>query len=53
MSILILIGNKYKILEKIGSGSFGTIYKGENIRNKEQVAIKVETIQSEVKLLKN
>ena len=40
-------------MEKIGSGSFGTIYKGENIRNKEQVAIKVETIQSEVKLLKN
>lgn len=49
----ILIGNKYKILEKIGSGSFGTIYKGENIRNQELVAIKVERIHPEVKLLKN
>lgn len=49
----IIIGNKYKILEKIGSGSFGTIYKGENIRNKEHVAIKVEAIHPEMKLLKN
>lgn len=49
----ILIGNKYKILEKIGSGSFGTIYRGENIRNQEIVAIKVEPIHPHVKLLKN
>jgi serine/threonine protein kinase len=48
-----LINNKYHILEKLGSGSFGSIYKGENIRTKEPVAIKVETISNETKLLKN
>ena len=48
-----LINNKYTILEKIGSGSFGSIYKGENIRTKELVAIKVEPIINNTKLLKN
>jgi len=47
------INNKYKILEKIGQGSFGSIYKGENIRTKELVAIKVEPIINNTKLLKN
>jgi len=47
------INNKYKILEKIGEGSFGSIYKGENIRTKELVAIKVEPIINNTKLLKN
>jgi len=48
-----LIGNKYKLLEKIGEGSFGSIYKGENIRTHELVAIKVEPINNNTKLLKN
>jgi serine/threonine protein kinase len=48
-----LINNKYKILEKIGEGSFGLIYKGENTRTRELVAIKVEPISSNFKLLKN
>jgi serine/threonine protein kinase len=48
-----LIGNKYKLLEKIGEGAFGSIYKGENIRTKELVAIKVEPIENNTKLLKN
>jgi len=48
-----LIANKYKIIEKIGEGSFGTIYKGENIRNKDSVAIKIEKICDSYKLLKN
>jgi len=48
-----IIGNKYKLLEKIGEGSFGSIYKGENIRTKEYVAIKVEPIINDLKLLKN
>ncbi len=40
--------NKYKILRKIGEGSFGKIYKGKiilnlgiNIESKQQVAIKL------------
>jgi serine/threonine protein kinase len=48
-----IIGNKYKLFEKIGEGTFGSIYKGENIRTKEKVAIKIEPINNEYKLLKN
>ena len=48
-----LINNKYKIIEKLGAGCFGEIYKGENIRTQEYVAIKVEPISNNLKLLKN
>ena len=48
-----IINNKYKIHDKIGEGSFGLIYKGINIRTRENVAIKVEPIESNTKLLKN
>ena len=48
-----IINNKYKFIEKIGEGSFGSIYKGQNIRTLEYVAIKVESILNETKLLKN
>jgi len=46
-------GNKYSTIEKIGEGSFGTIYKGINNRTQEYVAIKVEPIANNIKLLKN
>jgi serine/threonine protein kinase len=48
-----IINNKYQIIEELGEGSFGKIYKGENIRTNELVAIKIETIQNGNKLLKN
>jgi len=48
-----IINNKYKLGEKIGEGSFGSIYKAENIRTKEKVAIKVEPIKEDINLLKN
>jgi serine/threonine protein kinase len=48
-----LINNKYVLLNKIGSGSFGFIYKGQNVRTKEFVAIKVEPIEHKLKMLKN
>ena len=48
-----LINNKYKLLQQIGSGTFGSIFKAENIRTRELVAIKVESIKNETKLLKN
>jgi serine/threonine protein kinase len=48
-----LINKKYLILNKIGSGSFGSIFKGQNIRTKDFVAIKVERINDDLKLLKN
>lgn len=48
-----IINNKYKILERIGEGAFGSIYRGQNIRTLELVAIKIEPISNETKLLKN
>ncbi len=48
-----IIFNKYKLLDKIGHGSYGEIYKGVNIRTKEYVAIKIENIQHGKRLLKN
>lgn len=48
-----IIGNKYFVLNKIGNGSFGSIFKGENQRTKELVAIKIEPIHQNTKLLKN
>lgn len=48
-----IIGRKYKIANKIGSGSFGVVYKGINIRSNEYVAIKIESLIGKSKLLKN
>jgi len=48
-----IASNKYLLTEKIGSGSFGTIYKGHNTRTNELVAVKVEPIVNNTKLLKN
>jgi serine/threonine protein kinase len=48
-----LLANKYIINEKIGNGSFGSLFKGMNIRTKESVAIKVEPVEFQLKLLKN
>ena len=35
---------KFKVLEKIGQGAFGAVYKGKNIQNNKLVAIKVEKL---------
>ena len=48
-----MISNKYKIIQKLSQGSFGTIYKAENIRTNEFVAIKFESKNSNSKTLKN
>ena len=48
-----MLTNKYLIIEKIKEGSFGTIFKGKNIRTKELVAIKFEPNSIEKKTLKN
>jgi len=47
-----IIANKYKIIEKINNGEFGTIFKCENIRTQEYVAIKIEPTILEIKMLK-
>lgn len=47
-----IIANKYRVTERLGNGGFGAIFKGENIRTKEKVAIKMEPISSDTKMLK-
>ena len=37
-----LIGNKYEIHNIIGEGTFGRVFKGINIRTKENIAIKIQ-----------
>jgi serine/threonine protein kinase len=48
-----MIANKYKILNKISEGSFGFVYKGQNIRTGEKVAIKIEKRCGEYNILKS
>jgi serine/threonine protein kinase len=50
--IQLIVERKYKILSKIGEGTFGKIFKGININNSALVAIKIEKA-SESKLLLN
>ena len=38
----VVVGGKYKIQKKLGSGSFGTVYIGSNQSSGEEVAVKVE-----------
>ncbi|VAI58594.1 unnamed protein product [Triticum turgidum subsp. durum] len=41
-----VIGGKFKLGRKIGSGSFGELYLGVNIQSGEEVAIKLESVKS-------
>ena len=41
-----IVGGKYRLVRKIGSGSFGDIYLGINITNGEEVAVKLESIKA-------
>ncbi|KAK8889427.1 Casein kinase I isoform epsilon [Tritrichomonas musculus] len=40
------VGSKYRLKKRIGAGSFGEIYCGENTVTKEEVAIKLETFRT-------
>ena len=48
-----IVGFKYKIVEKIGHGSFGAVYRGINMFTLENVAIKIELHKSKKKILKH
>lgn len=48
-----MICNKFRLVEKLGSGKFGSVYNAENVRTREMVAIKVEPQVNETKLLKH
>ena len=40
------VGGQFKVTCKIGSGAFGDVYQGVNIRTNEEVAIKVEPVRT-------
>jgi len=40
------VGGKYRLIKRLGSGSFGDIYKGVNALTNEPVAIKLEPVKS-------
>lgn len=40
----IVVGGKYRLTKKIGSGFFGEVYQAVNVKNNEKVAIKLELI---------
>jgi len=48
-----VIFGKYKVNKVIGTGSFGSIFQGKNIINKELVAIKTEADKKQIKLLES
>uniref|UniRef100_A0A5S6QUH8 non-specific serine/threonine protein kinase n=1 Tax=Trichuris muris TaxID=70415 RepID=A0A5S6QUH8_TRIMR len=41
-----IVGNKYRLIRRIGGGSFGEIYLGINKTNGEEVAVKIESNKS-------
>ncbi|GAB4850885.1 Casein kinase 1-like protein 10 [Ancistrocladus abbreviatus] len=41
-----VIGGKFKLGRKIGSGSFGELYLGVNVQTSEEVAIKLESVKT-------
>lgn len=47
-----IIAGKYRVHNMIGAGCFGCIMRGLNIRTKEEVAIKIESVNASTKLLK-
>ena len=47
-----LIKGRWKVVRKIGQGAFGEIYQGRNVVNGEEIAVKVERIDSKKQVLK-
>ena len=41
-SLKIIIFNKYRLVQKLGEGSFGKIYIAEHVQTHERVALKME-----------
>ncbi len=42
----IKIAGKYRLIKKIGSGSYGEIYQALNIKSNEKVAVKMELVST-------
>jgi len=41
------VGGKYRLSRKLGCGAFGDIYHGTNIKNNEEVAIKLVSLHTD------
>ena len=48
-----MIVNKYIITGKLSEGQFGKIYKGKHKKTNEDIVIKFELINNEIKMLKH
>ncbi len=47
----LIVGEKYRLREKLGHGSFGDVYLGTDLVNGEEVAIKIECVGARHPLL--
>jgi serine/threonine protein kinase len=45
-----MLANKYKLIAKLSQGSFGQVYKAENMRTGDLVAVKIEPKTGETKV---
>ncbi|KAF6200175.1 hypothetical protein GE061_006476 [Apolygus lucorum] len=45
-SLDFVVAGRYRLVRKIGSGSFGDIYLGINVSNGEEVAVKLEPVRA-------
>ena len=48
-----LIGKKYNICGRLGTGKFGSVYKGKHYKNNTEFAIKFEDVNMNIKLLRH
>ena len=46
MSKEIFVGGKYKLTKRLGEGAFGKLYVGVNTKTGEEVAVKLERLNS-------
>ena len=47
----LIIEDRFKIIKQVGKGSFGEVYKARDLKNKMNVAIKIETKEKSKRLL--